>query len=147
MKPEFRFGNRHTINPKGRQERARQRRQIPVHTIMMNEKICHLMWGLALLSLYVVLHSIQMPLMRLCNSLYHSQTLALIFIGEVAFLLPLNGVFRRQWSFKTWKEWMAMLVLGLGFGGYYAASIFCSQHMHVGKVKCVAVERVRFWYM
>ena len=99
----------------------------------MREKSWHLLWGMGLLALYVILHSIQMPLMRLCDSLRHSQTMALMFVGEVVFLTPFVGVIWRKWNLRIMKEWIAVSSLCFSLGAYHAALIYCSQHMHVGK--------------
>ena len=101
----------------------------------MSDKSWHFLWGVGLLSLYVILRSIQMPMMRLCDTLRHSQTLTLIFVGDVFFTTPFAGVIWREWNLKTAKEWIVVGALCCSLAAYYAVVIVCAQYKHVGKLK------------
>ena len=55
----------------------------------MDGKIYHLVWGVVLFFLYNVLTSVEITIMRLSDSILPTQTLALMFVGEVVCLVPL----------------------------------------------------------
>ena len=99
---------------------------------MANDKTYHLLWGVGLFSLYVILFSIQVPIMRLCDSLLTSQTLALMSVSEAVFLLPFAAVIKREWNMTKTNEWTAFTALGLLLGSFNAATAFCSKHMNLG---------------
>ena len=92
----------------------------------------HLLWGTTLLSLYVALHSIQLPLMHLCHSLTTSQILALMFTGEAASLLPFSTVIWRQWTLVSAKEWIAFGTMGLLLAAHHGIAALCAQNMALG---------------
>ena len=108
--------------------------------VAMDWKIYHLVWGVVLFFLYNVLTAVGITIMRLSHSILPSQTLALMFVGEVVCLLPLAPFIRRQWSIVKPKEWIAFTCLTLLLGAHSAASIFCTQHMNLGKT---AIARKR----
>ena len=98
----------------------------------MNDKTFHLWWGVGLFMLYVVLFSVQVPIMRLCDALKPSQTLALMFLSEAASLLPLVTIIRQEWAVSKPKEWVAYSTLGLLLGSFYVTTTYCAQHMNLG---------------
>ena len=98
----------------------------------MDDKIAHLSWGLLLSLLYHLLAVMMMCIMRLCSAISPFQTLALMTLSEIAFLLPFAGLIYRQWSIKKTKEWLVFTSLAVSLGCYIAASIFCAQHIGLG---------------
>ena len=96
------------------------------------EKGRHLRWGLVLFSLNALVYSTHVSIVRLCSALKPSQTMALMFVGEVVVLLPFSGIIWRRWSVSDPKAWAAFCLLGLLVAMFHVAAIFCTQHMNLG---------------
>ena len=93
----------------------------------------YLCWGSTLFLLYIMIFSIQMPLMRLGTALKFSQFSALIFVGEAASLAPFAGVIREKWSILAPKEAALFATLSALLGAYIGSTVYCSQHMPIGE--------------
>ena len=106
----------------------------------MADKISHLAWGIVLTLFFEILHSMHPPLMRLCNALSHSQTLALQFVGESLSLLPFVGIIWRQWSLKTKTEWIVISLQSLFLAGDLLILVYCSQHIPLGTLRNLQSE-------
>ena len=62
----------------------------------MDSSIVHLLWGVSLFCLYVVVASMEISLLKSCEMMTLSQTLALIFVGELASMVPVFPVVWRH---------------------------------------------------
>ena len=99
----------------------------------MESTIKHLLWGVTLYSLFCLLSSMGMPLMRVSSALKPSQAYAISIIVEFFSFLPFVGVTKREWKINKCHEWIAFTVYGCGFAYSFAAVIYCSQNMPLGK--------------
>ena len=98
----------------------------------MDERTRHLLWGLVLFAVFVVLDSYDLPLLHLCGALKSSQTLALMFIGEAATLLPFSPLVWRQWSLTGPKEYAIFGLQGFLLGAFLATVVYDAKNMTLG---------------
>ena len=97
--------------------------------------IRNLLWGVLLISCYVVLISITLPLLKLCSPLTLPQTILLIFMGEATSMLPMVGVIWNEWSVISRNEWIAFGSLCAMLAASFVSDMYCSRVMINGKLK------------
>ena len=107
--------------------------------MLIREDVGHLLWGVALFTLYIVLSGMVAPLMRLSAPLKPSQTFALLFVGEFVSFLPSIGSAKRNWSLTKWGELITFALLGCVLACNFAWGIYCSQNMPLGKGRSMLV--------
>ena len=99
----------------------------------MNERTFHLLVGVLLFSLYIILSSIGMPLMRLTKALSPPQALVLIAVSEAVTLLPFVNIIWKEWRIKKPIEWIAFTFTCTLLATNFLVLIVCSQHMSLGE--------------
>ena len=98
----------------------------------MDEGTRHFLWGLKLFAFFVILYSYDLPLLHLCDALKSSHTLALMFVGEFASLLPFSRLIWNKWSLSGHREYAILGLQGFLLGAHVATIVYGAKHMLLG---------------
>ena len=103
----------------------------------MDRSIGHLTWGVSLFCLYIILSSMEMSLLKICDILTLSQSLALIFVGELASMAPISPLIWRNWSLVKPRDYAALFSMCTFMAAFKAVALYSSHHMFLGRLLAI----------